>query len=191
MKKNKGLMFLCAMLLVSAFACNFPAITPTLTPSPDIDATVTAFALTQGIVETQLPTSTDFITVTVVLTPVTPTITSTVPPSVPMVSVSVDTNCRTGPGVVYDRLTGLFVGETAEVIGKYTAVTPNYWIIRKGTTTCWLWGQYATVTGNTANLPEMVPPPSPTPTKTPTQTITPTITQTGTPTSTPTITNTP
>ena len=29
--------------------------------------------------------------------------------------------------------------------------------------TCWLWGQYAVVSGNTATLPEYTPPPTPTP----------------------------
>jgi hypothetical protein len=29
--------------------------------------------------------------------------------------------------------------------------------------TCWLWGMYATVEGNTEYLPEMTPPPTPTP----------------------------
>lgn len=184
MKKNKGILFLFSSLTAAALACNFPSVTPT--PTIDIYATVTSMiALTQGISQTS-PTAGIEFTATASLTP---TITLTLPPSVPMVSVSVDTNCRTGPGIVYDRLTGLFVGEKAEVIGKYTSVTPNYWIIRKGSVTCWLWGRYATVEGNTSNLPEMVPPPSPTPTSTPTPTITPTITLTTT--STATATNTP
>jgi uncharacterized protein YgiM (DUF1202 family) len=186
MKKNKGLVFMLSSLIAAALACNFPSVTPT--PTLDVDATLTSFALTQGLGQTSSPTAVIEFTSTPILTP---TVTSTLPPSVPTISVSVDTNCRTGPGVNYDRLAGLFVGETAEVIGKYTSVTPNYWIIRKGSVTCWLWGQYATVEGNTANLPEMVPPPSPTPTFTPTPTITPTITQTGTVTNTPTSTNTP
>jgi uncharacterized protein YgiM (DUF1202 family) len=185
MKKYKGLVFLFSILAAAALACNFPSVTPT--PTIDIDATVTSFALTQGIGQTPPTSETEF-TATVTLTP---TITLTLPPSVPMVSVSVDTNCRTGPGVNYDLLTGLFVGERAEVVGKYTTVSPNYWIIRKGAVTCWLWGQYATVEGNTANLPEMVPPPSPTPTLTPTPTVTPTITSTATITNTPTATATP
>jgi len=89
-----------------------------------------------------------------------------------MVTVSVDTNCRTGPGVVYDRVGGLLVGEQAVVVGKYSA--GNYWIINNpdSSGTCWLWGQYATVTGNTAGLPEYTPPPTPTPTITPTPTFT-------------------
>lgn len=186
MKKNKGILFLVTILAVVPLACNFPTVTPT--PTPDLYGTVTAMiALTQGGTQTSPTAPTDFPTVT----PSTPTVAVTLPPTVPVVSVSVDTNCRAGPGVVYDRLAGLFVGEKAEVVGKYTSVTPAYWIIRKGNVTCWLWGQYATVEGNTANLPEMVPPPSPTPTFTPSPTITPTITQTWTPTATPTVTNTP
>lgn len=183
MKKNKGLVFLFSILAAAALACNFPTVTPT--PTLDVDATLTSFALTQETGQTS-PTAVIEFTSTAVLTP---TVTSTLPPSVPTVSVSVDTNCRTGPGVSYDRLAGLFVGEKAEVIGKYTSVSPNYWVIRKGSVTCWLWGRYATVEGNTANLPEMVPPPSPTPTFTPTPSVTPTITSTATPTNTPT--NTP
>ena len=80
-----------------------------------------------------------------------------------MVSVSLNTNCCTGPGAAYDYLAVLLVGEKAEVVGKYTSVSPPYWIIKKGLITCWLGGQYAAVEGDTSLLPEMVPPPSPTP----------------------------
>jgi len=61
------------------------------------------------------------------------------------------------------------------VVGKYSV--GNYWIINNpdSSGTCWLWGQYATVTGNTAGLPEYTPPPTPTPTNTPTPTATPTL----------------
>ena len=87
-----------------------------------------------------------------------------------MATVSVNTNCRTGPGVVYDLIGALLVGEQAVVVGKYTA--GNYWIINNpdSSGTCWLWGQYATVSGNTAGLPEYSQPPTPTPTNTPTPT---------------------
>jgi hypothetical protein len=45
----------------------------------------------------------------------------------------------------------------------------SYWYIRNpdaSTQFCWVWGEYATVTGMTAGLPVFTPPPSPTPTKT-------------------------
>ncbi len=94
----------------------------------------------------------------------TPTPTFTLTPEVPMVSVSVETNCRTGPGTAYDIVGALQVGRTAEVVGR--ASDSGSWIIRNPSnpgTTCWLWGQYATVTGNWQSLPVIAPPPTPTP----------------------------
>jgi hypothetical protein len=168
MQKHSGIIFMFSILIITALACNLPSVTPA--PPVDVDATFTSLALTQAgqSPPAGLPT---FSLATPSLTLI-PTITLTGTPSVPMVSVSVDTNCRTGPGVIYDYLTALLVGEKAEVIGKYTSVSPNYWVIKKNSVTCWLWGQYAIVEGNTSNLPEMIPPPSPTPTFTPTATAT-------------------
>ena len=99
------------------------------------------------------------------------------PPSgAPTVTVSTATNCRTGPGQAYPAIFGLPVGQIAEVVGKNTST--NYWIIKipNGSGTCWLWGQYATVTGDTSALPTVAIPPTPTPTITPTPkvTVTPT-----------------
>ena len=97
---------------------------------------------------------------TVTLSP-TPIFTST--PTVPLISVSVPTNCRVGPGRVYDRVGGLQVGQFAEVVGRNNA--GNYWYIRNPSREgfCWLWGEYATVTGNVVALPIYTPPPTPTP----------------------------
>lgn len=94
----------------------------------------------------------------------TPTITLTDTPNSLTVSVSVETNCRTGPGIPYDVLAVLAVGQTAEVIGKYTP--GNYWIIHPPSNpviTCWLWGEYATISGVTSGLTSYTPPPTPTP----------------------------
>jgi hypothetical protein len=84
--------------------------------------------------------------------------------AVPQISVSVATNCRVGPGRVYDRVGALLVGEVAEVAGRNP--TGNYWLIRnpRGDGHCWLWGEYATLTGNLDVLPVYTPPPTPTPT---------------------------
>jgi len=103
----------------------------------------------------------------------TPGPTRTPKPGAPTVSVSSPTNCRTGPSIDYDLLYTLNVGETVEVVGKYS--DGNYWVIANpdGGGNCWLWGEYATITGNTDNLPEMIPPPAP-PTAVPTDTTEPT-----------------
>ncbi|GAB4422845.1 MAG: hypothetical protein Kow002_12350 [Anaerolineales bacterium] len=170
--KHKRIYLPFSFLVILALACNLPS-APQTEPPPggdaDLIATQTSLALTQAALEGSptLPSPDPEITPTITSTP---TITPTGTPTVPMVSVSVDTNCRTGPGVVYDYLTALLVGEKAQVIGKYTSVSPSYWIIKKGATTCWLWGQYATVEGDLSGIPEMVPPPSPTPPPTSTPT---------------------
>lgn len=127
-------------------------ITPTSLISPSPLATFTP----------EFPTAT--FTATVSPTPVftsTPVFTAT--STVPLVSVSVATNCRVGPGRAYDRVGALLVGQTAEVIGRNQV--SNYWYIREPTRSvnCWLWGEYATVTGNFAALPVFTPPPTPTP----------------------------
>ncbi len=105
-------------------------------------------------------------TVTETLQPLmtlTPTLTLTPTQEKPMVSVSVDTNCRTGPGKVYDWIGGLLVGEQAEVVGQ--SMDGQYWVIKNPDKAgeCWLWGQYASVTGPTTSLAKYTPPPTPTP----------------------------
>jgi len=81
-----------------------------------------------------------------------------------MISVSVPTNCRVGPGKVYDRVGALLVGEFTEVVGRNPV--GNYWYVRNPDSDgdfCWLWGEYATLVGNTLALPVFTPPPTPTP----------------------------
>ncbi|HSB00082.1 MAG TPA: hypothetical protein VLE49_05490, partial [Anaerolineales bacterium] len=153
------------MLLAATLACNLPAGSPPAVaagPEASITSEVLVEVPITGATETSLPSPSATFTLTPTLTP-TATITLTPTSSVPMVSVSENTNCRTGPGVVYDLVGALLIGEQAVVVGKYTA--GNYWIINNpnGSGTCWLWGQYATVIGDTLGLPEYAPPPTPTP----------------------------
>jgi len=110
------------------------------------------------------PTFTETPTQTLTATPI---FTST--PVVPQISVSVPTNCRVGPGRVYQRVGALLVDEVAQVYGRDP--TGRYWYIRNLDTSsgyCWVWGEYATVDGNVSYLPVYTPPPTPTPTFTPT-----------------------
>lgn len=97
-----------------------------------------------------------------------PTITLTATPMPPMVTVSVDTNCRTGPGLVFPYWDAFLVGMEAEVVGVLPA--RSYYFIRnpgdsKGF--CWLWGEYASVTGELSLAPVMTSPPTPTATPRP------------------------
>lgn len=174
MSRSTSIPFLAAaVLLIVSLACALPA-----TPTTDPGTVNTAIAQTivVGLTQTAMavvpismedtPTSTPTpelptVTPTATVSP-TPVFTST--PVVPMVSVSVATNCRVGPGKVYDRVGALLVGEVAEVVGRNP--TGNYWYIRNPDRTngfCWLWGEYATVSGNLSVLPVYTPPPTPTP----------------------------
>ena len=160
--RSKRVLLAVNILLVAILACNLPGGQATATPTGQVDlaATITAQALTL-----QAPTATAGSPTE------TPTITPTGTPSVPQVSVSSQTNCRTGPSSQFDWLYTMNPGETAEVVGKNTST--GYWIIKYPGGTCWLWGQYATVTGNKDGLTEYPLPATPTPAHTPTPTLGP------------------
>jgi hypothetical protein len=52
-----------------------------------------------------------------------------VTPSVPMLSVSMDTNCREGPNAeIWKSIGGVFVGDKAEIVAKYVK---GHWYIVK------------------------------------------------------------
>ena len=160
------------VLLIASLACFVPG----ATPMPDQNLLGTMVAQTVAAGQTQVApsvtpisivTATPTLTFTPTLSPTptltfTPVFTST--PLIPLITVSVPTNCRVGPGKVYERVGALLVGEVAEVVGRDP--TGNYWYIRNPDVSgdfCWLWGEYATLTGNFAVLPMFTPPPTPTP----------------------------
>jgi hypothetical protein len=141
-------------------------------PQATLSATFEATSTSTFTPEPPTFTPTETLTPTSTLT-ATPSLTFT--PLVPLISVSVPTNCRNGPGKVYDMVGALLVGVVAEVYGRDP--TNNYWYIRNpdwGDEYCWVWGEYATLTGPVLLLPVFTPPPTPTPTFTPSPTSTPT-----------------
>ena len=188
MKHSKWTLPAVLSLLLGVLACELPAST---TPMP-VDINVLNTTVAQTVVGAQTQSAVPepaFSHETAAFTSVselpilTPTIaltetsifTST--PLVPLISVSTATNCRSGPGKAYDYRGALLVGETVEVLG----VDPsgNYWFIHNPDNDgnfCWVWGKYATISGNISNLPVYTPPPTPTASLTPTPTLTPTLT---------------
>lgn len=137
-------------------ACSLPGSSaePTETATPDDASVQTAVALTlQAEQISASPAIEASLTTTL-----TPTIAYTGTPTVPILSVSVNTNCRYGPGIVYDPPVKVFnVGQTAQVLGKDP--TGEFYYISDG---CWVWGEYATISGDTAGIPVFTPPPTPT-----------------------------
>jgi uncharacterized protein YgiM (DUF1202 family) len=129
-------------------------------------AKAVASTLTALVTSTPEFTFTSSFTSTASLSPTpTPTITPTftLTPNYPRVSVSVNTNCRSGPGAAYEIL-GLFrAGETAEIVGQ--DFDRGNWVIRLPSNPaiiCWVWRNSATVTGNTSPVPIFTPQPTPT-----------------------------
>lgn len=170
MFKSVPILVSAAVLLLASLACGYAG-TPAPQPVP-IDTMVAQTLAAMQSLNTPTfispPTATSTFTPeiptaspTVTLTP-TPVFTAT--PAIPQISVSVPTNCRIGPGKVYDRVGALLVGEFTEVVGRNTE--GNYWYVRNPDASggfCWLWGEYATLAGNLQALPVFTPPPTPTP----------------------------
>jgi len=79
----------------------------------------------------------------------------------PAVQVSVDTNCRSGPGVDYSYQGALLVGDEASIFG--TDPSGGWYYIdnpseEKGY--CWIWNHYAQTSGSISPLPVFTPGPT-------------------------------
>ena len=163
MFKSKKILFSMVILIIVISACNLPGGQPPISnATPDLVLTITAQALllqtplnsqpppestlTPAVPGQVIGTDTPAFTATTTLTPTS---------SIPMLTVSADTNCRSGPNKDYAYLGVLLINETAEIVGKNTVT--NYWIIKNpdAVGTCWLWGNYATVSGDTSKLAEV------------------------------------
>lgn len=158
------------LLIITLSACNLP-----LAESPettDLALTITAQAqeleslvqngqtATPTVVGEQTQSSVEITATEEAVVPA-PVVQVTVPVGAVTVTVSVATNCRQGPSSSFASVYGMPVGQVAKVVAKNTY--SGYWIIEipnKNGQTCWLWGQYATVTGNTASLTNVVTPTS-------------------------------
>lgn len=154
------------MLLVASLACSQSG-----APAPPQDPNAMNTSIAQSIAQRQTEAAALF-TPTITSIPGTATSTPAETPSPtleitatledPMLSVSADTNCRVGPGAIYERVGVLLVGEITEVLGR--DFKGEYWYVRnpdEGAEACWVWGEYATVTGNMLSVPFMTPLPPP------------------------------
>lgn len=164
-RRLRNLAFAVGVLILISLACNLPTELPINLPGQtqsnvetSVDETIAALLIDQlpeGTAEgTQTPG--DPLTST-------PTNLSTVSGDV-KVYLSENTNCRTGQGTSFERLTILLKGEEAEAVGVDTS--GSYWYIRrpdKLTEFCWLWGGFATPTGPYESLPVYTQIPTATP----------------------------
>lgn len=164
MFKNHPIFVFVIVLLIVSLACSQSStVVPTLDPNAAQTAIVeTIIALQVQTTPSENPvnaTSTlELPTATASLSP-TPEPSGT--PTTPQISVSFDTFCRLGPGIAYEKVGILLVGETTDIIGRHA--TGQYWYVRNpdiGIEFCWMSGEYASISGNTAVLLVHTPPPS-------------------------------
>jgi uncharacterized protein YraI len=75
-----------------------------------------------------------------------------------MLTINEPTNCRTGPGQSYGILFTFNAGASAEIVGQFP--TNNYWAVKvQGRDEpCWVWGEYATVSGSDWTVPTIEAP---------------------------------
>lgn len=137
-------------------ACSAPTQDPGLPPTSDANQAEEGQAADSPIPPTDTPVPP---TENPTATPL-PTLTST---PAPMANITGNTNCRTGPGAVYDLLHTYLAGDEVVLLGK----NPNefFWYTSDPAginPDCWLWTEYATPVGDTNLLPVFTPPPTPT-----------------------------
>jgi len=142
--KYKFLIITLALTLILQ-ACNLPSNTPvteTPTLAPSLVPSATQPLPTETPTQTPLPTNTP-----------PPTLTST--PTIPIAfPKDVAVNCRFGPGTVWVVLSGLSVGQTAQIIGR--SADFNWWYIvdpLNGSKNCWVSASVVNTAGNLTPIP--------------------------------------
>ena len=154
---NKSIFIYLMMAALVLSACNFPE-----DSAASQELMMTAAALT---VESALKTP--LATPTLADTPeavaggtqgATPQISTPSLSGQAMASVGDVTNCRSGPGTNYERITQILPADQVSIIGFFP---PNYWIVNTALGQCWLSGEFTTPSGNFAAVPTVTAPPTP------------------------------
>jgi hypothetical protein len=142
-----------AVLILSA--CNLP-VENAATEVPAIIASIEPTAT-----QTEMP-ATETPSVTPTETP-SPEPSATFTPEAPKAAVVRETNCRVGPGGMYDLVAKYQVGQMLNVVAK--DLGGGYWFVQnpeKPDEQCYLLAQNIKISGDTELLPKLTPLPSPT-----------------------------
>jgi hypothetical protein len=161
------MLFAVSVILIALLGCNLPSSAPA-------EPTAVVVSTPQNEAEPptpqpETPTETPAPTETATPAP-TATMTLTLEPSstpttiAPMANIFKETNCRSGPGQMYDRLATFQADTRLEIVAA--DLGGGYWYVKNPqdpSMSCWLWGNNAKIEGDTSLLPKFTPPPSPTP----------------------------
>lgn len=140
-------------LLFFLSACNLPQQPP---PSPTLDAEAVAAvaAATLTAIARQTPQATPTL-------PTAPTLTASPSPTytAPLLTLTENANCRSGPGETYPVVTVLKKGEQPALTGR----SPGYWVVSSPKGECWIAQLFVQASGSLETLPTAVIPPTSTP----------------------------
>ncbi len=169
---KRGLLILIVVILVFSLAsCNFPLAggqsgsDSAVKTAVALSVALTQLAATQAAVITPAQSTPDLPTAL----PATALPTATLPPTMTptlagvWLTVLENTNCRSGPGTMYDWVTLISAGQTVEALAR-NPVNDYYYVRNPNSSSgfCWLWSQYSSVSGNITTLPVFTPQPTPT-----------------------------
>jgi hypothetical protein len=85
-------------------------------------------------------------------------------------TITQNSNCRSGPANYYLLITTFKTGDLVQAIGRNPL--GDYYFVRNPSVAqgyCWVWEKYATISGDPGILPMFTPQPTPTPSITPTR----------------------
>ncbi len=167
--RNAFGLVLAALLLTG---CNLPsAAVPTALSNDQAIATVVAETMQaaqtppSGTAPTEAGSPVAATSASAVASPgtVTPTATTTLTPTAtspgdkPVLTITANSNCRSGPGGSYKNITSYTTGTKLDIVAHDTE--NDYWQVKipNSQETCWVWGQYTTTSGNVANVPTAAP----------------------------------
>jgi uncharacterized protein YgiM (DUF1202 family) len=178
LNKSRRNFYVLMVLLLFFTACNLPTTQPLGENLNDQAATIVAQTLTphdnsskqatpgglatpgEGATPLDNPTAAQTATPSATLT-ATATITPTY--SKPVIKITGNTNCRTGPNSQFEVVIVLKAGTTVDILGQLSGT--NYWIVKTpdGSKACWIAGDYASPSGSIQLVPTVTQPPAPSP----------------------------
>jgi hypothetical protein len=171
MKRFVKITLIATVLIFGLFACNLPGGEPPLSVD-DQAATIIAATLQEGnengadvpITATSSHTPAPASTANTPIGSAVPSPTITPTFSTPVLTVIEQTNCRMGPGQDYEVVFTYLPNAKLAILGRYEV--ENYWLVKSDfspTGSCWLWGEYAEVSGSYWVVPSVTPPATSTP----------------------------
>lgn len=169
--KRVLLVLVVLVLVIGLAGCNFPLLSDqgnsdsAVKTAVALSVALTQLAATQAAAVSPVPSTAELPSALPAIGLPTATLPPTLTPTLAGVWLTVleNTNCRSGPGTMYDWVTLISAGKTVEALAR-NSVNDYYYVRNPNTSSgfCWLWSKYSSISGNITTLPVFTPQPTPT-----------------------------